>query len=251
MFMGDEPVHINAKPGDIAPLVLMPGDPLRAKYIAETFLHDTIVEDFSIDNKNVANLRNMLGYTGFYKGVRVTVMASGMGMPSMGIYAFELFHYFDVEKIIRIGTCGSLKPTVKVPDLILANSSYSESNFAYTFDDYKEHITYPSNSLNNTIIETAEELDYKLHVGDITTMDVFGPYIDYDRVLARVPKDLDIVAEEMEAFGLFHIANHFEKEAACILTAVDSKYSKIVLSGEEREKSLNSMITLALESIIK
>ena len=99
--------------------------------------------------------------------------------------------------------------------------------------------------------EQAQELNYKLHVGDITTMDVFGPYIDYDRVLNRIPKDLDILGEEMEAFGLFHIANHFNKEAACILTAVDSKFSDVVLSGEERERSLNEMITLALESIIK
>ena len=251
MFIGDEPIHINAEKGSIAPLVLMPGDPLRAKYIAEHFLDNAIHDEFVIEEKNVANLRNMLGYTGFYKGVRVTVMASGMGMPSMGIYAWELFHYFDVEKIIRIGTCGAVKPTVKVPELILAKSAYSESNFAYTFDDYDKHITYPSNTLNNTIIETAEELNYKIHVGDVTTMDVFGPYIDYDRVLNRVPKELDIMGEEMEAFALFHIANHFQKEASCILTAVDSKFSKTVLSGEERQTSLNEMITLALESIIK
>ncbi len=251
MFIGEEPIHINAKPEDIAPLVLMPGDPLRAKYIAETFLDNAIAKDFTIDHKSVANLRNMLGYTGFYKGVRVTVMASGMGMPSMGIYAFELFHFFNVEKIIRIGTCGAIRPVVKVPDLILANSAYSESNFAYTFNDYDKHITYPSNTLNATIIDTAEQLNYKLHVGDITTMDVFGPYIDYERVLARIPKDLNIIGEEMEAFALFHLANHFKKEASCILTAVDSKFSNVVLSGEERERSLNDMITLALESIIK
>ncbi len=251
MFVGENPIHINAEKGSIAPLVLMPGDPLRAKYIAENFLDDAIAEDFQITNKNVANLRNMLGYTGFYKGVRVTVMASGMGMPSMGIYAWELFHYFDVEKIIRIGTCGAVKPTVRVPELILATRAYSESNFAYTFSDYKEHITYPSNSLNETIIKTAEELNYKIHVGDITTMDVFGPYIDYDRVLNRIPKDLDILGEEMEAFALFHIASYFKKEASCILTAVDSKFSNVVLSGEERQNSLNEMITLALDSIIK
>ncbi len=242
MFIGDEPIHINAKKGSIAPLVLMPGDPLRAKYIADNFLENAT---------NVANLRNMLGYTGFYKGVKVTIMASGMGMPSMGIYAWELFHYFNVEKIIRIGTCGAVKKEVKVPELILATKAYSESNFAYTFSDYKEHITYPSSSLNAKIMETAEELNYKIHVGDITTMDVFGPYIDYDRVLNRIPKELDILGEEMEAFALFHIASHFKKEASCILTAVDSKFSDVVLSGEERQNSLNEMITLALDSIIK
>ncbi len=242
MFIGEEPIHINAEKGSIAPLVLMPGDPLRAKYIAENFLTDA---------KEVCNLRNMLGFTGTYKGVRVTVIGSGMGMPSMSIYSWELFHYFNVQKIIRIGTCGAVNPNVKVPELILANSAFSESNFAYTYNDYKEHITYPSIDLNKTISEKAEELNYKLHVGDITTMDVFGPYIDYDRVLNRIPKELNIIGEEMEAFALFHIAKSFNKEASCLLTVVDSKFSDVVLSGEMREKSLNDMITLGLESIIK
>lgn len=242
MFIGDEPVHINAVKGTIAPLVLMPGDPLRAKYIAETFLEDA---------KLVCNLRGMLGYTGFYKGIKVSVVGSGMGMPSMGIYSWELYHYFDVKKIIRIGTCGGLDPNISIPELILADASYSESNFAYTFDDYDKHIEFPSQSLNEQIKKAANELNYKLHVGTIETMDVFGPYIDFERVLDRVPKELNIIGEEMEAFGLFHIANYFKREASCIVTVVDSKYSDIVLSGEERQKSLNEMITLALESIIK
>ncbi len=242
MFIGEEPIHINALKGSIAPLVLMPGDPLRAKYIAEHFLSNA---------KKVCDLRNMLGYTGTYKGVEVSVVGSGMGMPSIGIYSWELFHYFNVEKIIRIGTCGVVSPIVNVPELILASSAYSESNFAYTFNDYKEHITKPSSVLNDTIIDVAKTLNYKLHVGDVTTMDVFGPYIDYDRVLNRMPKELNVIGEEMEAFALFHIANYFKKEASCILTAVDSKFSDVVLSGKDREQSLNEMITLALESIIK
>lgn len=242
MFIGENPIHINAEKGSIAEIVLMPGDPLRAKYIAENFLEDA---------KEVCNLRNMLGYTGTYKGVRVSVVGSGMGMPSMGIYSWELYHYFDVKKIIRIGTCGVVSPEVEVPELILATSAYSESNFAYTFDNYDSHITYPSENLNNLIVETNKKLNYKLHTGAITTMDVFGPYIDYDRVLERMPKELNVIGEEMEAYALFHIANHFNREAACILTAVDSKYSDIVLSGEARQNSLNEMITLALESIIK
>lgn len=242
MFIGENPIHINAEKGSIAELVLMPGDPLRAKYIAEHFLTDA---------KEVCNLRNMLGYTGLYKGVRVSVVGSGMGMPSMGIYSWELYHYFNVKKIIRIGTCGVVSPEVNVPDLILASSAYSESNFAYTYNDYKEHITYPSKELNSIIESTAKELNYKLHVGDITTMDVFGPYIDYDRVLNRMPSNLNVIGEEMEAFGLFHIASSFNREAACILTAVDSKFSDVVLTGEQRQNSLNEMITLALESVIK
>ena len=242
MFVGENPIHINAEKGSISELVLMPGDPLRAKYIAENFLENAI---------EVCNLRNMLGFTGMYKGVKVSVVGSGMGMPSMGIYSWELFHYFNVKKIIRIGTCGVVNKEVNVPELILSSCAFSESNFAYTFNNYEGHITYPSKDLNQKIIDTAQELNYKLHVGDVTTMDVFGPYIDYDRVLNRMPKELNVIGEEMEAFGLFHIANHFNREAACILTAVDSKFSDVVLSGEDREKSLNEMITLALESIIK
>jgi len=242
MFVGENPIHINAEKGSIAPIVLMPGDPLRAKYIAETFLENA---------KEVCNLRNMLGFTGTYKGVRVSVVGSGMGMPSMGIYSWELFHYFDVKKIIRIGTCGVVSPLVNVPELILADLAHSESNFAYTFDNYDKNITYPSKELNEVIINTANERNCKLHIGNITTMDVFGPYIDYDRVLNRMPKDLDVIGEEMEAFALFHVANHFEREAACLLTAVDSKFSDVILSSEERQNNLNEMITLALESIIK
>jgi len=242
MFIGENPIHINAAKGSIAEIVLMPGDPLRAKYIAENFLEDA---------KEICNLRNMLGFTGTYKGTKVSVVGSGMGMPSMGIYSWELFHYFNVKKIIRIGTCGVVSPEVQVPELILAMCAHSESNFAYTFDNYEEHITYPSRDLNDKIIANARELNYKLHVGDVTTMDVFGPYIDCDRVLKRIPKELNVIGEEMEAFALFHIANHFNREAACILTAVDSKFSDIVLSGEQRQNSLNEMITLALESIIK
>ena len=242
MFVGENPIHINAEKGSIAPIVLMPGDPLRAKYIADNFLEDA---------KEVCNLRNMLGFTGTYKGVRVSVVGSGMGMPSMGIYSWELFHYFDVKKIIRIGTCGVVSPLVNVPELILADLAHSESNFAYTFDNYDKNITYPSKELNEVIINTANERNCKLHIGNITTMDVFGPYIDYDRVLNRMPKDLDVIGEEMEAFALFHVANHFEREAACLLTAVDSKFSDVILSSEERQNNLNEMITLALESIIK
>jgi len=242
MMISKNPIHINADKENIAEIVLMPGDPLRAKYIAQNFLEDA---------KEVCNLRNMLGFTGMYKGKKITVMGSGMGMPSMGIYSWELFYYFNVKKIIRIGTCGVVSEGINVPELILAERAHSESNFAYTFNNYEGHITYPSENLNNKIKETAKELNYKLHVGDITTMDVFGPYIAYDTVLNRIPKDLNVIGEEMEAFALFHVANHFNREAACILTAVDSKFSDVILSSEDRQTSLNEMITLALNAIIK
>lgn len=240
--MNNKPLHINAEKDSIADIVLMPGDPLRAKYIAENFLEDA---------EEVCNLRNMLGYTGLYKGHRVTVMGHGMGIPSIGIYVYELFKFYDVKRIIRIGTCGATKENISVPDLILGTSSYTESSFALEFGGVEEHIAYPSNNLNNTILNVADDLELNIHAGDILTMEIFGPYGDGEGVLNRVPSELNIVAEEMESFALFYLGNLFKKEVACILTVVDSKFSNVVLSTEEREKHLNDMIKLGLESIIK
>ena len=245
MFLGENPIHIEVEnKSDIADLVLMPGDPLRAKYIAENFLEDS---------KLVTNVRNMLGFTGYYKGKRITVMGSGMGMPSMGIYSFELFHFFDVQKIIRIGTCGAVSPKAQINDMLLSESVYSESNFAYTFNNYDKHVVLADSKLNSDVVLASEELGLndKLHVGMLTTMDVFGPYIDFDRVLDRIPKEYDVLGEEMEAFGLIHIANSMNKKATAIATVVDSKFSDVVLTIEERQTSLNNMIKLALEAIIK
>ena len=245
MFLGENPIHIEVEnKEDIASIVLMPGDPLRAKYIAQNFLEDA---------KCVTSVRNMLGFTGTYKGIKATVMGSGMGMPSMGIYAFELFHFFNVAKIIRIGTCGAVSPAANINDMILSESVYSESNFAYTYNNYDKHVVTASAKLNESVMEAAEELNLqaKLHKGMLTTMDVFGPYIDYDRVLARIPKEYNVLGEEMEAFGLIHIANSLGKEATAIATVVDSKFSDVVLSIEDRQTSLNNMIKLALEAIIK
>ena len=241
MFIGENPIHIEAN-ADIAPLVLMPGDPLRAKYIAENFLEDA---------KLINQIRGMYGYTGTYKGVKVTVFGSGMGMPSASIYVFELVHYFNVKKIIRIGTCGAVSEDAKVGNILLAEKVYSESNFAYTYNDYKEHVVTSSNVLNQAIESVAKERQLPLLAGMMTTMDVFGPYIGVDRVLKRIPQEYHILGEEMEAFGLIHVANSMNIEATAIATVVDSKFSKIVLTPEEREKSLNDMITLALDAIIK
>ena len=186
-----------------------------------------------------------------YKGKKITVMGSGMGMPSMGIYSFELFHFFDVDKIIRIGTCGVVSEEVKVPEIILASNVYSESTFAYAYDGYTKNVVEGSKKLNKTISDTAKELDLKIHEGTMMSTDVFGPYVDIDAILDRVPNYLKLLGEEMEGFALLHVANSFNKEAAVMATAVDSKFSDVVLSIEDREKSLNDMITLALESIIK
>ncbi len=241
MFLTEDPIHIKAH-ADIAPLVVMPGDPLRAKYIAETYLEDA---------KLVTDIRNMFGYTGFYKGTKVTIMAHGMGMPSASIYVFELIHYFNVKKIIRIGTCGAVDKSADISSIILTKSIYSESNFAYTYNNYVGSVVEAPEKLNKTILKTAEELNLKILYGMTTTMDVFGPYIDYERVLKRIPSEYKILAEEMEAFAIVHIANSMNIEATSLMTVVDSKYSKVVLTPEQREKDLNSMITLALESIIK
>lgn len=241
MFIGDNPIHIEAN-ADISDLILMPGDPLRAKYIADNFLSNA---------KLVTNIRNMSGYTGSYKGKKVTIMAHGMGMPSASIYVFELIHFFNAKKIIRIGTCGAVSSKAEIGDVILTKNIYSESNFAYTYDNYVGNVVEANESLNKVILNTAKELNMNIHYGMTTTMDVYGPYIDYERVLNRIPKEYEILGEEMEGFGVCHLANTMNVEATTLMTVADSKYSKKVLTPEERQTKLNDMIKLGLESIIK
>ncbi len=236
-----EPIHMNAKKEDIAPVVLLPGDPLRAKYIADNFLTDV---------KEVTNVRNMLGFTGKYKGFRVTVMGSGMGMPSCSIYAFELYYYYGVQKIIRIGTCGVRSRNVDIPEIILADNIYSESNFAFSYNGYKKNTVKPSMNLVNKIAKTAEEKNMHVHKGTLMTTDVFGPYVDAEALMSRVPENLDILGEEMEGFGLVHVANSFNREAAVMCTATDSMFIDKVVTPKERQTSLNDMIELALDSLI-
>lgn len=234
--------HIDCTKDEIAPTVIMPGDPLRAKYIAETYLSDA---------KLVSRARNMFAYTGTYKGKRVSVMGSGMGMPSMSIYAFELFYFFDVKRIIRIGTCGGLVEEMNVPDLILATESYNEGNFAYSYNGDPTHFAYPSKSLNDKILTVANKKGKKLFTGTVMSTEQFGFYSDNEHVLARVPSDTTIIGEEMESFALFHIASSFGLESACLLTVVDSKFKETFMTIEEREKSLDDMITIALDAAIE
>lgn len=236
-----KPAHIECTKDDLASTVIMPGDPLRAKYIAETFLEDA---------KLVSRTRNMFAYTGTYKGKRVSVMGSGMGMPSMSIYAFELFYFFGVKRIIRIGTCGAITPEINVPDIILATESYNEGNFAYSYNGDPTHFAYPSKELNATIQKVAMEKGKKLFLGTVMTTEQFSFYSLDERVLSRVPSDTKIIGEEMESFALFHIASSFGLESACLLTVVDSKSKETFMTIEEREKSLNDMITIALDAAI-
>ena len=235
-------VHIESNKEDIAPIVLMPGDPMRAKYIAEKYLSDY---------KLVNTVRGMTAYTGYYKKMRVTVFPSGMGIPSMGIYSYELFKFYDVKKIIRIGTSGANREDIKILDIVLSESSYSLSTFAKAFENYDEKEIKASSSLNSKIIETASRLGTNVKCGRIITSDVFDPYIDdISKYLEQYPKDMYSVASEMESFALFFMANKFKKEATCLLTVVDSQFDDRVISSEEREKSLDDMIVLALESCL-
>lgn len=232
-------IHNEAMPGEIADVVIMPGDPKRASYIAEKYL---------FDYELVNDVRGMKAYTGYYHGKRVTIMASGMGIPSMGIYAYELFKFYNVEKIIRIGSSGALDRRVKLLDLVIASSSYSESTFAYCFSGNSNKTMYPSEKLNNKIIETAIKNKIPYHLGKVYCSDVFDVYTDISHVLKNTSNDF--LASEMESFALFHMAQICNKEAACILTIVDSKYQKESLTSIEREKSLDRMIELALESFL-
>ena len=235
------PIHCNAKKEDIKKTVLMPGDPLRAKYIAENFLENP---------KLVNSVRNMLAYTGTYKGKPVTVFSSGMGMPSMGIYSYELFKFYDVENIIRIGSCGAYNKELNLFDTILVEKSYTEGNFAYEWSEKEEHIAEATGELNLKLEEAAKKLNINLIKGNTLCNDCFDGYLDdIDGFIARFPKKLNIIACEMEAFALFYMAKYFKRNAACLLTVVDSHYKNQESTPEERERSLNDMIKVALESI--
>lgn len=232
--------HNEAKKEDIAKIVLMPGDPLRAKYIADTFLKDV---------KLVNSVRNMLGYTGTYKGKRLTVFASGMGMPSIGIYSYELYKFYDVDTIIRIGSCGAYTEELNLLDTILVDNSYTEGNYAFELTGEEKHIDSSNAEVNSIIENTAKELDIPYVKGNTLCTDCFDYYVkDVNELIKRFPKDLNIIGAEMEAFALFYNAHYLGKKASCLLSVVDSHYKHEEISAEERQTSLNSMITLALES---
>lgn len=238
-----EPIHIITKKENIAPLVLFPGDPLRAKYIADNYLEDV---------KLINEVRNMLGYTGTYKGKKITVIGSGMGIPSASLYAYELFEFYNVKKIIRIGSAGALSKDVHVRDIVLATSAYSDSNFRYALTKSKSKKISSTNNLNQLIINTSKEINIPIKKGIIYTSEVFDVYASIDHLLNKIPSNIKPLACEMEAFGLLTIAKYFNKEATCLVSISDSKFEEEKnLSAEERQTTLNQMIFLALESIIK
>lgn len=235
--------HNEANIGDIAKTVVMPGDPLRAKYIAENFL-----ENYKLVNQ----VRGMYAYTGTYKGKEITVMAHGMGMPSVGIYTYELFKIYGVENIIRIGSCGGYKPELKLFDIILTENVFSESNYALTLNNDNCHIVSSNSDLNSIIEDTAKDSNINIVLGNTVCTDCFDVYMtDVNKFLERVPDNFNPVAAEMEAFALFYNAKLLNKKASCLMSVVDSKFIKDIATPEERQTGLNTMIKLALDSAIK
>lgn len=232
--------HNNAKETDFAKTVLMPGDPLRAKYIAETFL----------ENPRLVNtVRNMLAYTGTYKGRAISVMASGMGIPSIGIYSFELYKYFGVENIIRIGSAGSYSERLEVRDVVLAEYAFSRSSYALCTSGLKDQIFYPSPELNAKIMETAERIGITCKKAKVHSSDAFYTLPEIG-TWQNIKNDTQTECVEMESFALFHNAKVLGKKAACILTISDAFYNNVALSAEERQTSFTQMMTLALESAL-
>jgi len=222
----------------IAKTVLMPGDPLRAKYIADTFLTQVV---------EINSVRNMLGYTGYFGKKKVTVMGSGMGMASIGIYSYELYKFYDVENIIRVGSCGAYTDALKLYDVILATQAYSESSFAKTMGISSRKILPATKSLNNRLIKSAEKLNIELHLSTIHSSDVFYRmnYEDYKVIHEKFGAD----AVEMESFALFANAKALKKKAACLLTVSDSLVTHEATSSQERQEAFTKMMEVALNSL--
>ena len=230
--------HNAANKGDIAKTVLMPGDPLRAKFIAENFLENP---------KQFNTVRNMCGYTGTYKGHEVSVMGSGMGMPSIGIYSYELYTQYDVENIIRIGSAGGYVPELNVFDCVLAEYAWSESSYARVQSGNESDKMYPSKELNEKLIASAKENNIPLTVAPIHSSDVFyRQHRNVEPIIAQ-----GCVCVEMESFALFNNAQVLGKNAACLLTISDSLVLNKQTTAEERQTSFTNMMKIALDAAIK
>ena len=235
--------HNEANIGDFAKTVIMPGDPLRAKYI---------VENFFDDYKLINEVRGMYAYTGTYKGKKLSVMAHGMGIPSVGIYSYELYKFYDVENIIRIGSCGGYKPELKLFDIILSENVFSESNYALTLNNDDCHVVSSDTKLNSIIENVANDNNIILTKGNTVCTDCFDVYMtDVNKFLGRLPDEFNPVSAEMEAFALFYNAKLLNKKASCLMSVVDSKFIEDIATPEERQTGLNNMIKLALDSVIK
>jgi len=228
--------HIEAKTGDIAKTVIMPGDPLRAKFIAENYLENVICFN---------NVRNMLGFTGTYKGKRISVMGSGMGMPSIGIYSYELFNFYDVESIIRTGSAGGIADHIKLKDIIIAMGASTNSNYAAQYKLPGTFAPLADFGLLRKAVEAAERLGINAVVGNILSSDTF---YDDNPGANRLWKKMNILCVEMEAAALYMNAARAGKKALCILTISDHVFTGEALSAQERQITLKEMIEIALET---
>ncbi len=230
--------HINATPDDFAKTVLMPGDPLRAKFIAENFLNDA---------RLVNTVRGINGYTGTYKGVPVSVMASGMGMPSMAIYSYELFNFFGVENIIRIGSAGSINKDIKVRDIVIGMGACTNSNFAAQYNLNGTFSPICSFDLLKACTDTANELGFSVKVGNIYSSDTFYD----DSASSAAWGKMGVMAIEMEAAALYMNAARLNKNALAICTISDHILTGEATTAEERQNTFTDMMKLALETAIK
>ncbi len=232
--------HNNARPEEIAKTVLMPGDPLRAKYIAENFLTEP---------RLVNNVRGVQGHTGTWKGVPVTVMASGMGMPSIGIYSWELYHFYPVENIIRVGSAGALQEDINVRDVVIAQGACTNSNYISTFRFPGSFAPIADYTLLSTAVETAKEHGARWHVGNVLSSDNFynGPGYEGN----EIARSMGVMAVEMEAAALYANAAAAGKRALCICTISDHIFRDEALDPEARQTSFNEMIRIALDTAVK
>ena len=230
--------HINAKPEDFAKTVLMPGDPLRSKFIAENFLENPVL---------VNNVRGVQGYTGTYKGTRVSVMASGMGMPSIGIYSYELYNFFGVENIIRIGSAGSLSKDIKIRDIVVAMGACTNSDYARQFNLPGTLAPIADYTLLKEAIKSCENANARFHVGNVVSSDTF---YDADPTVNDRWASMGVMAVEMEAAALYMNAIKARKRALAILTISDNIVTGEATTAEERQNSFTQMMEVALNTAV-
>ena len=229
--------HNQAEPGQIAPRVLMPGDPLRAQFIAEHYLENPVCYN---------RVRNMLGFTGTYKGVPVSVQGSSMGMPSIGIYSYELFHHYNVQKIIRVGTAGGISPQVQLRDIVLGQGACTNSSYANQYGLPGTYAPIGDFALLEAAAQQGRRLGLSFHVGNLLSSDTF-----YDDANSTAQwQKMNVLAVEMEAAALYMNAARAGKQALCIATVSDLPLTGASTSAQERQESFTAMMELALETII-
>ncbi|MDD3367656.1 MAG: purine-nucleoside phosphorylase [Lachnospiraceae bacterium] len=229
--------HIEAAVGDIAETVLLPGDPLRAKFIADNFLTDV---------KQFNGVRNMLGFTGYYNGKRISAMGTGMGCPSIGIYSYELIHFYGCKNLIRIGTAGAMNPDVKVKDIVIGMGACTTSNYVRLFGLPGDYSCIASYELLRKATDVADKLGLSYKVGNILSSDMFyNP--ENPAPTSTSWTDMGVLAVEMESAALYSNAARAGANALCILTISDSAFSGVVTTAEERQKTFTDMMKIALE----